>query len=259
MRYNIPYTIVSGVSFYDRAEIKDLLSYLRFISNPKDAAAFERIINTPGRGIGKKAISNIRESFRDDWIQALRDAKLTAKQRPAADAFVKTVESYRNSVEEDPYMVLMGLTADLGYFDYLTKEYKEDSEDRIENVSELSNVLQELVEEGKPFSEFMEDNLLSSEQDKIGKEDSVKILTLHAAKGLEWPVVFLPAIEEDIFPSARSIMSDSALEEERRLFYVGITRAKERLYLSSAESRMKFGQTSCMMKSRYLHEIKHHF
>ena len=155
-------------------------------------------------------------------------------------------------------MVLMGLTEDLGYFDYLEKEYKEDSEDRIENISELSNVLQELVEEGKPFSEFMEDNLLSSEQDKIGKEDSVKILTLHAAKGLEWPMVFFPAIEEDIFPSARSLMSDSALEEERRLFYVGITRAKERLYLSSAESRMKFGQTSFMVKSRYLREIKHH-
>ena len=258
LRYNIPYTIVSGVSFYDRAEIKDLLSYLRFISNLRDAAAFERIVNTPGRGIGKKALSNIRESFKDDWLQALRDAKLTTKQRRAADAFVKIVESYRNSVEEDPYMALMGLTADLGYFDYLKKEYKEDSEDRIGNVSELSNVLQELVEEGKPFSEFMEDNLLSSEQDKIGKEDSVKILTLHAAKGLEWPVVFLPAIEEDIFPSAWSLTSESALEEERRLFYVGITRAKERLYLSSAESRMKFGQTSFMMKSRYLREIKHH-
>jgi DNA helicase-2/ATP-dependent DNA helicase PcrA len=258
MRYHIPYTIVSGVSFYDRAEIKDLLSYLRFISNPKDAAAFERVINTPGRGIGKKALSNIRERFRDDWLQALRDAKLSAKQRLAADAFVKTVEGYRNSVEEEPYTALMGLIEDIGYFAYIKKEYIEDPEDRIENVSELSNVLQELEEEGRPFSEFMEDNLLASEQDKIGKEDSVKILTLHASKRLEWPVVFLPALEEKIFPSAKSLMSQSAIEEERRLFYVGTTRAKERLYLSSAESRMKFGQTSFMVKSRYLHEIKHH-
>ncbi|HMK50146.1 MAG TPA: ATP-dependent helicase, partial [Thermodesulfovibrionales bacterium] len=259
MRYNIPYSIVSGVSFYDRAEIKDLLSYLRFIANPRDAAAFERIINIPGRGIGKKAISNIRESYKDDWLQAIGDAKLTAKQRHAADAFIKTVRSYQDSVDAEPYMTLMGLVSDIGYFDHLKKEYKEDSEDRIENVSELSNVLQELEEEGKPFSEFMEDNLLASEQDKIGKENSVKILTLHAAKGLEWPVVFLPAIEEDIFPSARSLTNESALEEERRLFYVGITRAKQRLYLSSADSRMKFGQTSFMMKSRYLREIKHHF
>lgn len=174
------------------------------------------------------------------------------------DAFFAAVEGYSNSVEDEPYKVLMGLINDLGYFSHIEKEYKEDSEDRIENVSELTNVLQALEEEGKPFSEFMEDNLLASEQDKIGKEDSVKILTLHAAKGLEWPVVFLPALEEGIFPSARSLTSQSATEEERRLFYVGTTRAKEGLYLSSAESRMKFGQTSCMMKSRYLHEIKHH-
>ena len=258
MQCHIPYTIVSGVSFYDRAEIKDMLSYLRFIANPKDAAAFERIINSPGRGIGKKALSNIKERFQSDWLQALRDTKLSAKQRLATDAFTNIVQGYRDSVEEKPYTVLMGLVEDIGYFANLEKEYGEDSEDRIENISELSNVLQALEGEGKPFSEFMEDNLLASEQDKIGNEDSVKILTLHAAKGLEWPVVFLPALEEGIFPSAKSLMSPSATEEERRLFYVGTTRAKERLYLSSAGSRMKFGQTSFMVKSRYLHEIKHH-
>ena len=255
---HIPYTIVSGVSFYDRTEIKDMLSYLRFIANPKDAAAFERIINRPGRGIGKKALSNIKARFQSDWLQALRDTKLSAKQMLATDAFTNIVQGYRDSVEEKPYTVLMGLVEDIGYFANLEKEYGEDSEDRIENVSELSNVLQTLEGEGKPFSEFMEDNLLASEQDKIGNEDSVKILTLHAAKGLEWPVVFLPALEEGIFPSAKSLMSPSATEEERRLFYVGTTRARERLYLSSAGSRMKFGQTSFMVKSRYLHEIKHH-
>jgi DNA helicase-2/ATP-dependent DNA helicase PcrA len=152
----------------------------------------------------------------------------------------------------------MDLVNEIRYFDYLQKEYKEDFEDRIENVSELANVLEKLQEEGKPFSEFMEDSLLSSDQDRIGKEDSVKIMTLHAAKGLEWPVVFIPALEEEIFPSAKSMQSDSALEEERRLFYVGTTRAKERLYLSSADLRMKFGHTMCSMRSRYLRDIQHH-
>ncbi len=104
----------------------------------------------------------------------------------------------------------------------------------------------------------MEDSLLSSDQDRIGSDDSVKILILHAAKGLEWPVVFMPALEEEIFPSAKSMLSDAALEEERRLFYVGTTRAKENLYLYSADVRMKFGQTLFAMPSRYIKEIRHH-
>ncbi|HET6515802.1 MAG TPA: UvrD-helicase domain-containing protein [Thermodesulfovibrionales bacterium] len=258
MQYGIPYTIIRGLAFYDRAEIKDLLSYLRFIANPKDRASFERIINTPARGIGKKALSKIRENFRTDWLTALRETKLPAKQRLAADLFLKTLEGHIGLVEERPYTVLMALIEDFGFFTYIEKEYKDESAERMENISELSNVLHALEEEGKPFSEFMEDNLLSSEQDKIGNEDSVKILTLHAAKGLEWPVVFLPALEEEIFPSAKSFLSDASLEEERRLFYVGTTRAKERLYLSSVESRMKFGEISFMTRSRYLDEIRHH-
>lgn len=258
MQYHIPYTIVRGLAFYERAEIKDLLSYLRFIANPRDKSAFERIINLPGRGIGKKACAKIRDTFMTDWIQALGETKLSGKQRAAAEDFVKIVRKYADSVEEKPYTVLMDLIEDLGYFGHLRKEYREDSEERIENISELSNVLKALEEEGRPFSEFMEDNLLASEQDSIGSEDSVKILTLHAAKGLEWPVVFLPALEEEIFPSVRALLNDAALEEERRLFYVGTTRARERLYLSSVESRMKFGQTSFMMKSRYLREIERH-
>ena len=258
MQYHIPYTIVRGLAFYERAEVKDLLSYLRFISHHRDKAAFERIINSPSRGIGKKGFSLIRESFKTDWIQALIDTKMPMRQRMNADAFIATIQKHSSSVEERPYTVLMDLVEDLRYFDYLRKEYKDDYEDRVQNVSELANVLEKLQEEGKPFSEFMEDSLLSSDQDRIGNEDSVKILTLHAAKGLEWPVVFIPALEEEIFPSAKSIFSESALEEERRLFYVGTTRAKERLYLSSADVRMKFGQTLHAMPSRYIEEIRHH-
>jgi len=158
-------------------------------------------------------------------------------------------------VEAKPYSVAMSIIQELDYLEYLKAEYKEDYEDRRENVSELCNVLLSLESEGKTFSEFMEDSLLASDQDRISQEESVKIMTIHAAKGLEWPIVFLPALEEGIFPSEQAIMSGSALEEERRLFYVACTRAKKGLYFSSADYRMKFGRTSHMMRSRYLGEI----
>ncbi|MHB8880291.1 MAG: ATP-dependent helicase [Thermodesulfovibrionales bacterium] len=256
MKYGIPYEIVRSLAFYERAEVKDLLCYLRLIANPRDRAAFDRVVCTPARGIGKKAIGVITENFRTDWIQALRDAGLSRRQRGSADALVNMLVKHGDAVEEKPYTVLMGIIQELNYLEYLKGEYKDDHEDRIENVSELSNVLLSIETEGKLFSEFMEDSLLASDQDRISQEESVKIMTIHAAKGLEWPVVFLPALEEGIFPSERSLMSGAALEEERRLFYVACTRAKEGLYLSSVDYRMKFGRTSSMLPSRYIGEIK---
>ena len=256
MQYGIPYEIVRGLAFYERAEVKDLLCYLRLMSNTKDRAAFDRVVNTPSRGIGKKAIGVVTEHFKADWIQALGDARLSPRQRAGADALITMVMEYGASVEEKPYTVLMSVIQELNYLEYLKGAYKEDHEDRRENVSELCNVLLSIETEGKPFSEFMEDSLLASDQDRISQEESVKIMTIHAAKGLEWPVVFLPALEEGIFPSERSLMSGAALEEERRLFYVACTRAKEGLYLSSADYRMKFGRTSQMLPSRYIGEIK---
>ena len=256
MQFGIPYEIVRGLAFYERAEVKDLLCYLRLIANTRDRAAFDRVVNTPARGIGKKAIGVIGENFKTDWIQALRDAKLSRRQRSNADALISMLLKHGEAVEETPYTVLMSIIRELKYLEYLEGEYEEDHEDRIENVSELCNVLLSIETEGKHFSEFMEDSLLASDQDRISQEESVKIMTIHAAKGLEWPVVFLPAMEEGIFPSERSIMNVAALEEERRLFYVACTRAKEGLYLSSADYRMKFGRTSYMLPSRYIGEIK---
>ena len=256
MQYGIPYEIVRGLAFYERAEVKNLLCYLRLMANTKDRAAFDRVIKTPARGIGKKAIAVITENFKTDWIQALRDARLSRRQRGNADVFIGMVSKHGDAVEEKPYTVLMSIIQELNYLEYLKDEYKEDHEDRIENVSELCNVLLSVETDGRPFSEFMEDSLLASDQDRISQEESVKIMTIHAAKGLEWPVVFLPAMEEGIFPSERSMMSGAALEEERRLFYVACTRAKEGLYLSSADYRMKFGRTSQMLPSRYIGEIK---
>jgi DNA helicase-2/ATP-dependent DNA helicase PcrA len=256
MQRGIPYEIVRGLAFYDRAEVKTLLCYLRLMTNSRDKAAFDRVVNTPPRGIGKKGLAIIAGSFRTDWIQALGDAGLPRKQKANAAPLMQMLKKYGDEAEGRPYSVLMSIIRELDFLEYLKREYKEDHEERTENVSELCNVLLSVETSGRPFSDFMEDSLLASDQDRISQEESVKIMTVHAAKGLEWPVVFLPALEEGIFPSERSLMDGAALEEERRLFYVACTRAKEGLYFSSAEYRMKFGRTSRMLPSRYIGEIK---
>lgn len=255
INYGIPYEIIGGPAFYERAEIKDMLSYLRLITNKKDRAAFDRIINVPPRSIGAKTLLRLKDNFVTDWIQALKDTKLSAKQRARADRFIAAITSYGDIIEEKPYVVLMDLLGDLGYAEYLASHYKDDYEDRKGNISELANVLKALEAAGKPFSEFLEDTVLSSDQDRIGNSDSVKVMTIHAAKGLEFSVVFLMALEEEIFPSGRARENPSALEEERRLLYVAITRAKERLYLSSAGYRMRFGEAMFAPESRYIEEL----
>ncbi|MEW6117479.1 MAG: UvrD-helicase domain-containing protein [Nitrospirota bacterium] len=254
--YGIPYEIIGGPAFYDRAEIKDILSYLRVIANRRDKAGFDRIINIPPRSIGAQTLEKIRNNYRIDWIQALRDTKLAARQRAHADSFAGIIESYTDDIEEKPYTVLMELLRDLHYDDYLLRHYKDDYEDRRGSISELANVLKRIESEGKSFSEFLEENILTQDQDRIGGGDTVKVMTIHAAKGLEFPAVFVMAIEEEIFPSGRALDSAAQLEEERRLFYVAVTRAKERLYLTAASRRMRFGEVMFSLESRYVDEIR---
>jgi DNA helicase-2/ATP-dependent DNA helicase PcrA len=256
MNSGIPYEIIGGAAFYERVEVKDLLAYLRLMLNTKDRAAFERSINAPPRKIGTKTLSMIRENLAEDWIQALRDTKLPPRQRAAADFFIRLVENYSPIVDEKPYTVLMELLKDIRYEEYLSAHYHEDFEERQGNISELASVLKAIELEGKGFSQFLEDTVLVHEQDRIGPTDAVKIMTVHAAKGLEFPVVFVTALEEAIFPSARSLDNFQALEEERRLFYVAVTRAKERLYLSSASFRKRFGDPIYATRSRYIEEIE---
>lgn len=256
VRYGIPYEIVGGPAFYDRAEIKDLLAYLRVIANRRDRAGFERILNVPPRSLGAQTLAKVKDRYVTDWLQALRDTKLTPRQRAQADRLISVIESYGDSIEDKPYTVLMELLRDLRYDEHLVDHYKDDYEDRRGNVSELANVLKTVEQEGRSFSEFLEDNLLSSDQDRIGGGDSVKVMTIHAAKGLEFPVVFVMALEEEIFPSARSLENPGQEEEERRLFYVAVTRAKERLYLTSATRRMRFGDLMFSLESRYIEEIR---
>jgi len=256
MQHNIPYQIVGGLAFYDRAEVKDMLAYLRLSVSPQDKAAFDRIVNIPSRGLGAKALAAVSGNYKTDWMQAIKDTTLPARQKAGAEHFVQIIGKYAGSAEHAPYSALMGLLDDLDYIEHMKKTYKEDHEEREQNLSELSNVLKTVQLQGGTFSSFLEENLLSSEQDKIADEQSVKILTVHAAKGLEWPVVFVPALEEGIFPAAKSLEHMKALEEERRLFYVACTRAKESLFLSSAKYRMKFGQSSYMARSRYIDDIE---
>ncbi len=256
MNAGIPYEIIGGAAFYERVEVKDLLAYLRLMLNPRDRAAFERSINAPSRKIGAKTLSLIRENFTENWIQAMRDTKLPAKQRATADFFARLIENYSPIVDEKPYTVLMELLRDVRYEEYLSAHYHEDFEERQGNISELASVLNALESEGRSFSQFLEDTVLAHEQDRIGPSDAVKVMTVHAAKGLEFPVVFVVAVEEAIFPSARSLDNSQALEEERRLFYVAVTRAKERLYLSSASYRKRYGDALYAIRSRYIEEIE---
>ena len=256
MNAGIPYEIIGGAAFYERAEVKDLLAYLRLMLNRKDRAAFERSINAPPRSIGTKTIANIRGNYSEDWLQALRDTRLPPRQRAKADSFTSLIDSYCSLVDDKPYTVLMELLRDIQYEKYLALHYKEDFEERQGNVSELANVLKAIESEGKLFSQFLEDTILASEQDRIGPSDAVKVLTIHAAKGLEFPVVFVVALEEAIFPSSRSLDHPQALEEERRLFYVAVTRAKERLYLSSSMYRRRYGDAVFAPRSRYVEELE---
>src|SRR5208283_55553 len=181
IKYGIPYEIIGGPAFYARAEIRDMISFLRLISNKKDKAAFDRIINVPPRSMGTKTLLKVKDNYVIDWMQALKDTKLTAKQRAHADRFITTIISNQNIIEEKPYTVLMNLFGDLGYAEYLAMHYKDDYEDRKGNISELANVLKALEAAGKTFSEFLEDTVLSSDQDRIGSSDSVKVMTIHAA------------------------------------------------------------------------------
>jgi DNA helicase-2/ATP-dependent DNA helicase PcrA len=256
MNTGIPYEIIGGAAFYERAEVKDLLAYLRLMLNRKDRAAFERSMNAPPRSIGAKTIAHIRGNFSEDWLQALRDTRLPPRQRANADRFISLIDAYSPIVDDKPYTVLMELLRDIRYEEYLAMHYKEDFEERQGNISELANVFKAIESEGKLFSQFLEDTILASEQDRIGPSDAVKVMTIHAAKGLEFPVVFIVALEEAIFPSARSLDHPQALEEERRLFYVAVTRAKERLYLSSAMYRRRYGDAVFASRSRYIEEIE---
>ena len=268
INYRIPYKIVGGVRFYERREIKDLIAYLRVLMNPYDGLSMRRIINVPARAIGTTTVEKIN-SFAGRYEIAFWDAcrrvsemDLPARAKNSVQAFVKIVEYLTSKRESQPVSALVQNILDTtGYLDDLKKDKTPESESRVENVGELVSVAKEFElqagEEGdKSLSAFLENVSLVSDIDSLeDAANSVTMMTLHAAKGLEFPVVFLTGLEEGIFPHFRAMGSQVELEEERRLCYVGITRAKEELYMSYAGSRMIFGNTQRNPVSRFVSEI----
>ena len=263
-REDIPYKIVGGLKFYERKEIKDIIAYLRLIHNTNDNISLTRIINEPKRGIGKTSLDNIENIASDNGISMYEVIK-NAEKYDLNRVFINTRE-FIGVIEEliakkDSILISELIKETLnktGYTKALELEGTTEAESRIENLDEFLTVAMEFEQESadNSLSEFLEGITLSSDIDGMeDAEDSVTLMTLHSAKGLEFPVVFLVGMEEGIFPGYKSIGEEKELEEERRLCYVGITRAKENLFLTCAKQRTIFGSTSCNSPSRFLKEI----
>lgn len=243
IKARIPYRIVGGVRFYDRKEVKDIVCYLRLLANENDEMALERIINVPTRGIGPKTVQSIFNQ-KDQFDLGVLPPKV-------AD-FFKLMDALRAQVNKISTERLVELVVNrTGYKTWLLDGTLE-GESRFENVKELQTV----ASQHETLEEFLESVALVQDQDQYEAEvNAVTLMTLHAAKGLEFPVVFLAGMEEGIFPHSRALFEQSELEEERRLCYVGITRAKERLYMLSSRSRRLWGNLQTNMRSRFIDEI----
>ena len=258
MRAGSPYKVVGGTRFYDRREIKDALAYLRAVVNPADEVSVKRVLNVPKRGVGDTSVARL-DSFASaegiTFAEALRRAGevgVTGSAARGVAAFVELLDHLATLVPEGPGDLLQGALEASGYLAELEAEHTVEAAGRLENLGELVGSAREFAE----VAEFMEQVALVADSDEVdGDESRVILMTLHTAKGLEYPVVFLVGAEEGVFPHIRALTEPDELEEERRLAYVGITRARERLYISHAWSRTLFGSTQYNPPSRFVDEI----
>lgn len=274
MKANIPYTIIGGNKFYDRKEIKDVIAYLNILANPRDSLSFERVINEPKRGVGATSLAKLREfadHFGFSMLEASEQIALSPISGKAANSlynFSQMIASVREDMEN--MTVTETVTTILersGYLDALRQQNTAEANNRLDNIDEFINSTQsfdERVKAGKVergenqslLSAYLNDlSLISDIEGDDETLEQVTLMTLHAAKGLEFPVVFIIGMEEHLFPSSRSQDSEEELAEERRLAYVGITRAEEKLYLVNAAQRMMYGHTKYNMPSRFISEI----
>ena len=263
---DIPYRVLGGLRYYDRKEIKDIVAYMRLVQNTADDLSLKRIINEPKRGIGEKTVEKLevlamvrKESMLETLVDDEIVGGLPAKAAPSIRQMVSVIMDFHMEKENLKVSdIYDGLLVKTGYLKALEQQNTVEAESRIENLLEFKSVIYDYEKEDDQLSlaSFMERIALMAEIDNHdAKEDAVVLMTMHSAKGLEFPVVFLPGMEDGLFPSWRSIDSASGIEEERRLCYVGMTRAKERLYMTSAESRTLYGKTDYTRESRFLKEI----
>ncbi|MET1033254.1 MAG: UvrD-helicase domain-containing protein [Candidatus Saccharimonadales bacterium] len=260
IHYGIPYRIVGGQRFYDRKEIKDLMAYLRLIYQPEDKISFTRAVNIPSRGIGEKTLDNFFRWQRDNGMtlfQALSEVE-TSDLAPRAikglSELSDMLATMREIMKDDsPAVVVDAVVRRLDYYNYLSDGTPQ-AESRVENVKELASVAANYEEQGMDV--FLEEVALVSDVDQADQEgNAVTFMSLHASKGLEFPVVFMVGLEETVFPHSRALYDQSEMEEERRLCYVGMTRAREELYMIYASSRMLFGGVQHNPPSRFLSEV----
>lgn len=271
MRYAIPYTMVGGTKFYDRKEIKDVLAYLRMLYNPEDSLSLTRIINVPKRNIGATTMEHVAayaEAQGISLFEALSstdEIPVTKRGKASLENFAAMIFDLLNDIEgKDVLSLIETVIKQTGYGDMLDKEAEHDpqGESRKENVGEFLSVAKDYMDsnpEGN-LQDFLENVALVSDVDDFESSDSkVTLMTLHAAKGLEFPVVFLTGLDEGLFPHSRTLMDPAQVEEERRLAYVGITRAERQLYVTNAVTRTMYGRISAYMPSRFLAEIPPQF
>ncbi|MED1419739.1 DNA helicase PcrA [Bacillus smithii] len=268
MKSNIDYTIVGGIKFYDRKEIKDILAYLRLIANPDDDISLLRVINVPKRGIGSTSMDKIARYAQENDLslfQALEEADFIGLSPKITKAVLEFRDLIKGYTQMQEYLSVTELVEEVldksGYRDMLKAEKTLDAQSRLENIDEFLSVTKGFEEnsEDKSLIAFLTDLALVADIDRLDEEDNnqqaVVLMTLHSAKGLEFPVVFLIGMEEGVFPHSRSLMDEEEMEEERRLAYVGITRAEEELYLTNAQMRTLYGRTNLNPVSRFIQEI----
>jgi DNA helicase II / ATP-dependent DNA helicase PcrA len=270
MRVGSPYRVFGGVRFYQRKEIKDVLGYLRLLINPQDVISFRRVVNSPKRGIGDATVASLEAFARDEEITVVEAchrvdqvATLQTRAKGAVFGFVQVMDALQRHLDDGagPARMVEFAGQESGYLTELEEERTVEAQGRIENLQEIAGVAAEISarEPDTDLAGFLEQVSLVGEQDEYDEDESViTLMTLHIAKGLEFPVVFIVGLEDGIFPHYRSMTDQAALEEERRLAYVGITRAQRRLYLCHAWSRTLFGQTQYNPPSRFLAEIPEH-
>jgi DNA helicase-2/ATP-dependent DNA helicase PcrA len=267
LQAGIPYRVHGGLRFFERAEIKDALAYLRLVTHRDNDLAFERVVNTPPRGIGERTLAQVREQARQDrlslWqatVQLITKQRLPARSANALREFHQLIEGMATEIKKLPLPKQTEHVLERsGLLSHYSKDRSEKGQSRLENLRELTSATSQFTPEDpsfEPLSEFLSHVALEAGDAQAGDwEDCVQLMTLHAAKGLEFSMVFITGIEEGLFPSPQSLDEPGRLEEERRLCYVGMTRARYHLYLTHAEYRWLYGSDSYPKPSRFIHEI----